>query len=98
MANLTPNVQPTSLVTSLPSYGLDIAQGGPAYYLESIANVATIGGQAIVGTMREARNGAVLGGVGIQQTSVESTEVQQPNAVLSNSQYTVTQSVDQKTL
>ena len=98
IANLTPNVQPTSLVTSLPQYGLQTEQGGAAYIMESIANISTIGGQAIIGTMREARNGAVLGTVGIQQNGLDTTEVQQPQATLSNSQYTVTQSVDQKIL
>lgn len=52
-------------VQNLFSYALDIENNGPAQYIESIANLADIGGQALVATMRQARNNTVLTTVGI---------------------------------
>lgn len=49
-----------SFIQSLPSYGLDLDYGGAAYFLNNVADMSTIGGQAIIGTMREATNGLRL--------------------------------------
>jgi len=54
-----------SLVFSLPSYGTDTKEGGTAQYLESIADISTAGGQAIVATLREGRSGVGLAGTGV---------------------------------
>jgi hypothetical protein len=95
-ANLIPNQQPTGLVNNLSSYGLDTEVGGPAFILESVANTATLGGQAIVSTMREARNQIRLQSAGVQTEIVVSDIVPQPQATLSSGQYTVAEAVNQK--
>ena len=70
-ANLIPNNNPTvySLINSLPSYGLQTEQGGQAQFWEGVANISTFTGQAIVATLREGRNLALLGNAGIQTNS-----------------------------
>lgn len=45
-----------SFIQSLPSYGQDLDAGGPAYFLNRVADISTVGGQAIIGTMRESVN------------------------------------------
>jgi hypothetical protein len=50
---------------NLPSYGLDTAVNGTAQYLDQVANKSTLGGQAIVGALRQGRNIAVLDAVGV---------------------------------
>lgn len=45
-----------SFVQSLPVYGRDTAAQQACQFLETIADTTTLGGQAIVGAMREARN------------------------------------------
>jgi hypothetical protein len=95
-ANLIPNQQPIGLVNNLSSYGLDTEVGGPAFILESVANTATLGGQAIVSTMREARNQIRLQSAGVQTEIVVSDIVPQPQATLSSGQYTVAEAVNQK--
>jgi hypothetical protein len=67
-ANLIPNNSPTvySLVYNLPSYGVQIEQGGMAQFWEGVANISTFTGQAIVATLREGVNLARLGNAGIQ--------------------------------
>jgi hypothetical protein len=45
-----------ALIQALPGIGLSVDAGGPAWYFDQIADISTQGGQAIVGTMREARN------------------------------------------
>jgi hypothetical protein len=54
-----------SFMQSLFSYGTNVEVNGPAQYLEAIANLADLGGQAIVAEMRQVRNNAVLTTVGI---------------------------------
>ena len=94
-ANLVPNTRPTSLATSLTDYGLDTTEGGAAFVLESLAT-ATQGGQAIVSTMREARNQERLGAAGIETNIIISEEVAEPQAQLSSGQYTASEAVSQK--
>lgn len=79
-------------VPSLHSYGLDTAQGGPAQILEAVANLASIGGQAIVGGLREGRNLAILDNTGVgQDTKVSSLpKTPPPRAVLIPSTYSPT--------
>jgi len=80
IANLDPTSRGPimSLVQNLPDYGVNTEQNGPAQFLESIANLSTQGGQAIVACLREGKNVSVLDGAGAgQDTVIPST----PNSV-----------------
>jgi hypothetical protein len=87
---------PMGLVTGLPSYGQDTNEGGAAYVMESLANVSSIGGQAIISTMREARNQDRLSAAGITTDIIVSDELAEPQADLGTGQYTVAQATSQK--
>jgi len=67
-ANLIPNNSPTvySLINSLPTYGRQTEQGGMAQFWEGVANISTFTGQAVVATLREGQNLALLGNAGVQ--------------------------------
>jgi hypothetical protein len=95
-ANLVPGLQPWSLVYNLASTGLEVVEGGPAYVLQSIANTNTQGGQAIVSTMREARNQERLSIAGMQTDITISDQYPEPRADFGTTQYTVAQATDQK--
>jgi hypothetical protein len=95
-ANLIPNTQPWGLVYNLASSGLDIVEGGTAYVLQSVANTATQGGQAMISTMREARNQVRLNSAGMQTDITISDEYPEPEADLGTAQYTVAQATSQK--
>jgi hypothetical protein len=71
-ANLIPNNSPTvySLVYNLPGYGVQTEAGGMAQFWEGVANIDTFTGQAVVATLREGVNLAVLGNSGIQTNAV----------------------------
>ena len=58
-----------SFVQNLPYYGLLTANGDAAEFMENIADIATLGGQAIVGVMREGRNNARLSAAGLYNTN-----------------------------
>jgi hypothetical protein len=47
-------------VQAIPEYARDTVTGGAYQYLESIADTVTEGGQALVGSLREASNQAEL--------------------------------------
>jgi hypothetical protein len=98
LADLVAGQQPFSLVTNLPSNGRDTTEGGAAYVMESLANVSSIGGQAIISTMREARNQDRLSSAGITTDIVVSDELAEPQANLGTGQYSVAQAVNQKVL
>jgi hypothetical protein len=53
-------VSTMSFVQQLPVYGTQTDACGPAYFVGQIANTSIIGGQAIVGAMREGQNNQVL--------------------------------------
>ena len=55
-----------SLVYNLPTYGDETEQGGLAQFWEGVANINTFTGQAVVATLREGQNQAVLTTAGIQ--------------------------------
>ena len=95
-ANLVPNNIPWGLVYNLAGNGLDIVEGGTAYVLQSVADTSTQGGQAIISTMREARNQARLNSAGMQTDITISDEYPEPEADLGDTQYTVTQASAQK--
>jgi len=67
-ANLIPNNSPTvySLINSLPTYGRQTEVGGMAQFWEGVADINTFTGQAIVATLREGQNLALLGNAGVQ--------------------------------
>ena len=89
IGNLTANSQTSvqSFITSIPQYGKNISIGGPAEFLESVANVEIRGGQAIVATMREGRSraGLVATGVGPYPQIAVTPSIASPNAILSSS-------------
>jgi hypothetical protein len=95
-ADLVAGQQPFSLVTGLPADGRDTTEGGAAFVMESLANVSSIGGQAIISTMREARNQDRLSTAGITTDIIVSDELAEPQATLSTGQYTVAQATSQK--
>jgi hypothetical protein len=95
-ANLVAGQQAWSLVYNLSTTGLEVVEGGPAYVLQSVANTNTQGGQAIVSTMREARNQNRLGLAGMQTDITISDQYPEPRANLGNTQYTVAQATSQK--
>jgi len=70
--NLIANNNPTvySLVFNLPVYGTQTETGGMAQFWEGVANISTFTGQAVVATLREGVNLAVLGNAGIQTNAV----------------------------
>lgn len=95
LADLVVGQQPFSLVTGLPSDGRDTTEGGAAYVMQSLAT-NTQGGQAIISTMREARNQDRLSSAGIITDIIVSDELAEPQADLGTSQYTVAQATSQK--
>lgn len=95
-ANLVPGLQPWNLVYNLGLNGLEVVEGGSAYVLQSIANTDTQGGQAIISTMREARNQDRLSRAGMQTDITVSDQYPEPRADLGTTQYTVAQASSQK--
>lgn len=95
LADLVAGQQPFSLVTGLPSDGRDTTEGGAAYVMQSLAT-NTQGGQAIISTMREARNQDRLSRAGITTDIIVSDELAEPQADLGTGQYTVAQATSQK--
>ncbi len=57
------------LVNSLPSYGLDIANGQVTEFLESVADTTTLSGQSLIGSLRQAINQQLLSAAGVQTNS-----------------------------
>jgi hypothetical protein len=95
-ANLLAGQQPWGLVYNLATNGLDVVEGGAAYVLQSVANINTQGGQAMVSTMREARNQERLSTAGIQTDITISDQYPEPEANLGDTQYNVAQASAQK--
>jgi hypothetical protein len=95
LADLVAGQQPFSLVTGLPADGRDTTEGGAAYVMQSLAT-NTQGGQAIISTMREARNQDRLSSAGITTDIIVSDELAEPQADLGTGQYTVSQATSQK--
>ena len=94
-ANLVPNSFPAvkSFVDNLHDWGVQTEAGGPAEYLQAVANTTVQAGQAIVGAMREGRNIAALnnGGVGFN-SEIPSTPATPPTqGQISDPNYTPAQ-------
>jgi len=63
-----------SFVQTLPNYGINTEQNGPAQFLETVADLGTQGGQAIVACLREGKNNSVLSSVNVGvDTNIPST-------------------------
>lgn len=54
-----------SFVQSLPNYGVNTQENGPSQFLETVADLNTQGGQAIVACLREGRNLSALNAVNV---------------------------------
>lgn len=94
-ANLVPNSISTSLgiASRLHDIGTDITEGGAAQFFQATAQTNTLTGQAVIATMREGRNIAVLNAAGIQ-LDTQLVDVN-PNTTVANNldfgQYTASQ-------
>jgi hypothetical protein len=97
-ANLIPNNSPTvySLIYNLPSYGVQTEAGGMAQFWEGVANISTFTGQAVVATLREGVNLALLGNAGIQTNTLVPSDPTPPlaQANLIPSTYTAAQAAN----
>jgi hypothetical protein len=58
-----------AFVQNLPVYGQLTANGDAAEFLEALANTTTLGGQAVIGAMREGRNQERLNESGLYNTN-----------------------------
>lgn len=98
IANLDPNGRGPimSFVQNLPDYGINTEQNGPAQFLESVANLNTQGGQAIVACLREGKNVSVLDAAGAGQDTVipSTSSTVPPRANLIPSTYTEAESAN----
>jgi hypothetical protein len=67
IANLIPEQRSSILgfVTELPTLGLDTDQYSYRQFFESVANIDSLGGQAVIGCMREGVNTQILNDAGI---------------------------------
>lgn len=82
-----------SLASQLHDIGLDVTEGGAAEFFDAVANTSNLAGQAVVASMREGRNIALLNAVGIPlDTQLSDINV---NSTVSNNisdgQYSVSQ-------
>lgn len=79
-----------SLIYSLPAYGLDTEVGGTSDFIAQVTDSTTQGGQAILATLREGRNQAVLdeSGVGTNSQVPPAPQTIPPQISLSNTEYT----------
>ena len=58
-----------AFVQNLPVYGRLTANGDAAEFLEALSDTATLGGQAVIGAMREGRNQERLNASGLYNTT-----------------------------
>lgn len=94
-ANIQGNQQSASLslTTRLHDIGLDVSEGGSAQFFEQVANSNSVTGQAVIASMREGRNIAVLNAAGIElDTQLPDVNANTPLANnLGPAQYTAAQ-------
>jgi hypothetical protein len=81
------NIVPTDQIAisfgqSLPNYGTNTEFGGPAMWLERVANASSLGGQAMIAAMREGRNQKRLSDAGLQADTAIPTEAPEYPGVL----------------
>lgn len=95
--NLIAGQRATGLITSLSSYGVDTSEGGASWMLASVANVSTLGGQAIISSLRESRNQVLLQSAGVQTDIIVNGTISQTQSNnLSSGQYTAAEAASQK--
>lgn len=94
IANSQTSIQ--GLVLNLNSYGASTEVGGTVQYLENVADLTVIGGQAIVASMREGRNRIILNAENIGQFNQVSGDLNTvpPQANLIPSTYTVSEAAN----
>jgi hypothetical protein len=95
-ADVVPGVRPTSLATDIGQYGLDTSVGGAAWFFESVADTSTQGGQAIISSMREARNQVLLSNAGVGTDIIVDDVVPSPQISITSGQYTAAEAANQK--
>lgn len=85
-----------SLVNDLPSFGIDTQQNGVRAFVEAIADLTSLGGQAIIGCMREGKNSITLNqvGIGIDLTIPNTPTAEPVSAELIPSGYTESQAAN----
>jgi len=85
-----------AFVQMLPNYGLDIIENGASWYLEQVSDLTVIGGEAIVGCLRQGRNTVVMQTVGVGfDTEIPSEPTQTPTkATFIPSTYTESQAAN----
>ena len=84
-----------NLALNLPNLGTDTAEGGTAELLERIVDFSSLGGQAIIASMREGRNLQRLADANIQQDApIDTTGVEDPASFVT-AQYTAQEAKDQ---
>lgn len=92
---LTPNDKAVlyGFIYSLPNYGLENKVGGMSWFLENMADLTTVGGQAIVACLREGRNEIALASSGITTSNKIPSDANPPppDAELIPSTYTETE-------
>lgn len=86
----------TSLATNVGQNGTDTDVGGASWLFESLAVTSTLGGQAIISSMREARNQERLQNAGVNTDIVVSDVGIQQQISPDPGQYTVAEAVSQK--
>jgi hypothetical protein len=98
-ADLTPNDKNTiyGFIYNLPGYGLQTEVGGVAWFMEAMANLSTLGGQAVVACLRQGRNESVLNNAGVLLTlGIPSDPVPPPpTATLIPSTYSESEAISQ---
>jgi hypothetical protein len=98
-ADLTPNDKNTiyGFIYNLPGYGLQTEVGGVAWFMEAMADLTTLGGQAVVACLRQGRNETVLNNAGVLLTlGIPSDPVPPPaTATLIPSTYSESEAISQ---
>jgi len=82
-----------SLTTRLHNIGLDVSEGAAAQFFDQVANTTNVTGQAVIASMREGRNIAVLNAIGID-LDTQLPDVNANTAIannISDAQYTAAQ-------
>ena len=98
-ADLTANDRNSiyGFVYNLPSYGTETEEGGTAWLVESMADLSTLGGEAVIACLREGRNEVALNSSGIfTNTGIPGNPVPPPpEAELLPSVYTESEAINQ---
>lgn len=84
-----------SFVGSLPQYGQLNSPGGPAEFLNTVADTLVLSGQAIVGALREGRNSAALNATGLNANNQVPTKWPGPTTVGSSATVLTDQTLTQ---